>query len=509
MNKTDWTVSIGLFIIAFLSRVPFVEKFQSHWDGPQYSLAIVSYSLQNSTPAAPGYPIYIALGALINTFLQNPHTSLLVIGVLISAFGAVIFYLFGKILKNRIVGLIAAVIYITSPVIYFFGLTVYAYGVVAVVVVTLGLVIYGISFKKRKWPIYFGVLLALLLGIRPQESLLIGGLVVFGVLHLKRKDFLVFLVSFMTVLLLWLIPYINVVGGIEKAIQYNFKASQTAIPAFTLIPSAEEIMTLLKGAVLTLGISLFGIFYYLRAIIQKGMRIVLQKNMNLLFFIVSWVIVPFAFNFFIRSDHAGYQLTYLSAFFIINAYGIYMLFHKKRLMLLAAIALCVAFNFFIFFRNRDPYNTANYIPTSFHYSEIRKNDLWMQEKTTYIQRHFAPEESIIILADADLWRPLSYHLPNFNVILIPGLENRDKRYINLVLKSQNNKTLQSTLDNGLFEVPKTTKTLIIFDNNGDEWVRNARVQKVQLKGNSMITILNINSVRKFKIGVEYFEAIYE
>ena len=52
-------------------RFPLIEKMQSHWDGPQYSIAVVRYSLIQETPAPPGYPLYIAMGRLFYFFTHD------------------------------------------------------------------------------------------------------------------------------------------------------------------------------------------------------------------------------------------------------------------------------------------------------------------------------------------------------------------------------------------------------------------------------------------------------
>src|SRR5579864_1750546 len=96
MKKFDYFLCFLFAIIAFISRAPLVEHIQSHWDGPQYSIAVVRYSYEQQTPAPPGYPLYIALGKLFYIFFQDPHKSILAISVFSSVIGSVILYLIGK-----------------------------------------------------------------------------------------------------------------------------------------------------------------------------------------------------------------------------------------------------------------------------------------------------------------------------------------------------------------------------------------------------------------------------
>ena len=110
MKKIDVISCILIGIVAFFSRIPFLEKFQSFWDGPQYSIGIVRYSFVQQTPAAPGYPIFIGLGKFFYFFLHDPHSAIVAVSVLASVLGAITLYIVGLNIYNRLVGIAAATI---------------------------------------------------------------------------------------------------------------------------------------------------------------------------------------------------------------------------------------------------------------------------------------------------------------------------------------------------------------------------------------------------------------
>ena len=142
MDKRDYIIILFLFVIGIVTRFPFVERMQSHWDGPQWSIGIIRYSLIQETPAPPGYPLYIALGKVINYIIHDdPHSSLIWISVLSSAVAASLFYVAGKIVFNKTVGLISSLLYLSGPTFYFFGLTAYPYGLLVVNSILFGLII--------------------------------------------------------------------------------------------------------------------------------------------------------------------------------------------------------------------------------------------------------------------------------------------------------------------------------------------------------------------------------
>src|SRR4051812_45494663 len=123
MNKKDYLICFFVAFISFISRAPLIEKYQSYWDGPDYSIALVHFSLAHHTPTPPGYPLYIALGKFFHLFIQDPHTSILAVSIFASMLGAVALYIVGMKMYNRLVGLAATGIYLTGSTFYYFGLT--------------------------------------------------------------------------------------------------------------------------------------------------------------------------------------------------------------------------------------------------------------------------------------------------------------------------------------------------------------------------------------------------
>src|SRR5258708_14582361 len=188
MNKKDYFISFVIALLAFISRAPLIEKYQSYWDGPDYSIAVVRFSLAEHTPTPPGYPLYIALGKFFHLFIQDPHMSILAVSVFASMLGSVALYIVGMKMYNRLVGIAATAIYLTGSTFYYFGLTPYGYGLLPVMEVLLGYCIYQI-FIKRKYNVYlFGIIFGILFGIRPQELLQIFPLVFFGMYLLPQMD---------------------------------------------------------------------------------------------------------------------------------------------------------------------------------------------------------------------------------------------------------------------------------------------------------------------------------
>lgn len=498
MNKRDYILITSFIVLGIITRIPLIETFQSHWDGPQYSIAIFRYSLEQQTPATPGYPLYIFMGWVVNLFLQNPHMSLLVLSVAFNVAGAFVIYFLCKEIFNRKVGLIAAILYFTSPSLYFFGLTAYAYGITVVFVIILALIVFKIYYEKKISGVLLGLVSSILIGVRPQELLLVWPLMLLGFVSLKREKYL-FLFSFIFTTLIWFIPFFLIVGK-EDFTNYIFPGGGGNMPpiSFSSILSAKE--ALIKGLYLTVGVAAVSLIYYSYVFIKKPGKI----DRRLVLFFAIWIVPPLLFNLFVRSDHAGYQLTYLSGVIVLVSFAICRFFNFSKPLLILLVLFLSFSNMYTFFRDRDPSMQKPYVPTSFHYFEIRKNDLRMGEKIEFIKKNFNPNETVVVIGDYNLFRPVMYHLPEYNVIQVSALIEDDKRFRYYIRegKSYNMKEFKST--DQTIVISQAIKKVVIFDDESSTW-RISDSKSLKLPHNSYMTIVENYRRSIFKYGYAFFE----
>src|SRR5260221_1148644 len=464
MRKLDYLLCFFLSTLAFISRTPIVEKFQSHWDGPDYSIAVVRYSLQQDTPTSPGYPLYIALGKFFYIFFHDPHVAILAVSVLGSIAGVIVFYLVGKALFNRSVGIIASFLLLTGSTFYYFGLTPYAYGLLPATTTILAYSVYRIIFKNKQEGFFFGLIFGICFGIRPQETLFIGPLAAVGGLYLNKKQKIYAALVFSVITLIWLIPLIAISGGLTKYIEANLSAAKNDFAGVQLI---QRIVIMIKGFLLSFGISSIFLLYY----IIKFLKTKNISQWRWIFFYGIWIIPVFCFNLFIRTDHAGYQMSYLAGFLLLISYAVWRTTQKSKFLMGIVILAIALFNLYWFFYNRDPNYTKPYRPTSFHYSDIRKNDLKVGSKVTFIQERFNPKSTLIIALDV-LWRPYSYYLKSYPFVVIFGLDNKDIPYIyNRIDAIDWNIHWYQTRDFTI-SIPSNISTIVFVDDNVYKWIKN-------------------------------------
>ncbi|OGH19478.1 MAG: hypothetical protein A2770_00845 [Candidatus Levybacteria bacterium RIFCSPHIGHO2_01_FULL_38_12] len=499
MDKRDYIIILFLFVIGIVTRFPFVERMQSHWDGPQWSIGIIRYSLIQETPAPPGYPLYIALGKVINYIIHDdPHSSLIWISVLSSAVAASLFYVAGKIVFNKTVGLISSLLYLSGPTFYFFGLTAYPYGLLVVNSILFGLIVYYITIDHKQWGSILGILFAYILGIRPQEFIFLFPLFFYALYYLSQKQRRIAGISFVVFVFIWFIPLISASGGTFEYIRITSEfAKKGAFPYPTAFRGLNDYMMLVKGLFLFFGLGTLFLPYYVFTLKNNKNRvhvIQLLKNKIVILFIL-WIVPSLLFNLFIRSDHAGHQMTYLSGILLLVTYAVWKVLCNRYYFSFVVIVLML-FNLFTFFRDRDPQLKKSYIPTSFHYSEIRKNDIRLSAKIKYIMSNFQPKETLLVTS-SNLWRPIMYYLPEFLIYDIPGITSENKKFKHILLVSKKWSFEEKINKNLSFHIPLGFRYLIFIDDESNDWKINTKIKKVVLKGNAILTIMKVKEYDNF------------
>lgn len=485
MKKIDYLICFILFTIGILSRAPFVEVFQSHWDGADYTIAIIRYSYEQFTPTPPGYPLYIALGKFFHLFIDDPHKAILTVSILASGVTASLIYLTGKLFFDKYVGIIASLIFLSGSTFYYFGLTPHGYTLIPIVYTVTASIVFNIYIQKKQNGILLGIITGLALGVRPQEIILIAPLILLGFTKLNIRERIKFVLFFTLLTLAWLLPLISVVGGIQKFISHNLTAATLGFP---YRPISHNIEIMIKGFLLSFGISVFIPCILLLNRFRKT-KVIIKENKIVIFFAI-WMIPSILFNLVVRTEQAGYQIGYLTAALFIIAYSIRRITRKNTGIFLVIILSVVIFNLYWFFHDRDPNFIKPFRPVSFHYSDIRKNDIKTGSKVNYIKNNFNPDDTLLVAADV-LWKPYSYYLKDFQIIALVALENNQSPYNYNRYEGKDWNMKHVVQKDFAIKIPQGVNKVIVMDDNGYEWVRDKSKRQILLPGNSSITVFNV------------------
>src|SRR3989344_557491 len=93
-----------------------MSSWLEDWDSVQFALALDDFSLVKHQPHPPGYPLYILLGRIINSYFQNPTLSLTFLSATLGALSVVPFYLLTKKLFDKKTAVLTSLVFISLPV---------------------------------------------------------------------------------------------------------------------------------------------------------------------------------------------------------------------------------------------------------------------------------------------------------------------------------------------------------------------------------------------------------
>lgn len=494
LSIKDYLLVTLFFLVGFLTRLPLIEKFQSHWDGSLFSIAVVNYSIIENTPPKPGHPLYIAFGKFFNLFIQDPHAAILFVSVLFSGLSAAAFYFAGKTIFNKSSGVIAALIFLSGSTFYYFGLTPYSFVMLPFSWCLLAASIFLYVFKKKNTSFFIGAIYAFALGVRPQEGLFITPLVLYSLYFMPRIDRIKSFAAFCAFFLLWFTPLI-----FSQGIEEYFSIMTTNLPNYPLGFKQQDLELIFKDYFLSLGVAGLILPYYL---VTKTRHI--SKNKKVIVFFLIWILPSLFFNFLLTSVHAGYQMDYLIALVLLSSFATYEIFKRRKMLLTLVVFSIVISNLAVFFWNRDPNYTKPYRPTSFHYSDVRKNDLKLGSKVKFIKEKFDPSQTLILTVST-LWSPYMYHLKEYRQYSIESLftdnpKFKDTRRDSLLWKVREYERSEHNLS-----VPNNINKILLVDDEINFDLRGMIGVKHRLPGNSSVIEIAVKEGQTIKYGYHSLE----
>jgi hypothetical protein len=497
---SNFLASLFITLLAVGSRLPFIEKFQSHMDGPQYSIAIIRYSFDQQTPAPPGYPLYIGLAKLLNVFLNDPYKAILGISVLGTITGSISLYFILKKMYGKKAGISALILFFTGSTFYYFGLTTWAFLLILTVTALLAFVVYQIFLKRKKYGILLGLLAAIEIGIRPQEIFQILPLLLLGFTFLDNREKIKSILVGLLITLLWLLPVVYLVGGPYIFLR-DIHNSSSFLTQFS--PIKNNLEMIIKGFFLSFGISsFFFIFYIFKSLINDDYK----KSIKILIFYFVWILPGLFFNLFFRSDQVGYQMVYLTGFIFLISFSVSKILNNNLRMFIIMLGCISIFNLYLFFYNRDPYSLKPYYPLSYHYTEIKKNDIQLGSKVSFILKSFKAKETMIITTPA-YWRQYMYYLKDYQLIDLAAMDTILPNFMYVRRDAKNWNMREYKSKKFQIEIPDQVTKIIFTDDNSNNWFHECSCNVYSFPENSRLTIATVKKGSILKYKYHYFSII--
>lgn len=447
-RNSEILTAIGLFIAGILSRIPFRSQLFYHWDGIQFALAIRHFDVYLHQPHPPGYILYVMLGRVFNFILNDPQVSLVWLSIISSGLIAVVLYFLGKIIFNKLIGITAVLLFLSSPLFWFYGAVELSYIVGALFIVFTVLMCYQIYQGKEEYRylISSAALLGLSGGIRQESLFFLFPLWLFSIRKVGIKKIVFSILILGLIIAAWFLPTIWLSGGFTKYFEaaglitkYFFNISTIINQGIFVI--GHNIVQLFRNMISGLGLALIPLALFLVYQLEKfdEEKIVdwYYFNKRKILFFLLWIIPPLLFSIVFKAHMSGYSFPFLLPLLILASLTICWLAKKwekpvrkaitfllkkakilkrKKLsfrlslayILLMVIIFCFNSALFLF---SGPGQPATRGEIKFHNSQF-------QERIDVIKNTFSPQDTVIFSPTEFLqygFRHLMYYFPEYHV----------------------------------------------------------------------------------------------
>lgn len=430
-----WSCPVVLFVMAVLSRIPFTSGLLYDQDSVQFALALEKYDVYLHQPHPPGYFLYVMIGKAINLFLENPNASLILLSVVASGLTVVVIYHLATMIFDRETGLWAALLALTSPLLWYYGEVALAYIVGAFLTTWLASLCWNLLQKGDKWLYISPVLLGIIGGIRQDLFIFMLPLWLLCLIKLPWVQLLVAGLILGATVASWFVPMLAMTGGPERyflAIReyWFFHTSTFAVWNAGLGSRLHFFLAFLGNTFY--GTGLGGIFILLTGylLVRTGewRRLSTEK---VLFFSVC-LVPAFLFNMliFMNPDQAGYSVFFLPALLILLWPSInYVLAEIGKVLgrrFFSAKAAGRATALVLIAGNTLFFLVSNSVVSA---KGIREHDNNLSAILRGIEQNFPPDETVIIdekFYGLYNYRHVQYYLRPYRVYLTALSANKDK-----------------------------------------------------------------------------------
>lgn len=421
LRRSDWLLAVGLAALALLLRLPFLSQYLYHWDSVNFALSLNHYDVRLHQPHPPGYFLYSLLGSGINAVANNPNTSLSLISLIGGVLGVVALYWLGKAMFGREVGIIAALLAVTSPMHWFYSEVALSYALEFFLVTLIaGLCYLQWSGSRRVWPL-LALLLAAAGGVRQNDLVFLLPLWLVSLYPLGWRERIGSVVVLGVGVLVWFVPMAALSGGLGEYLAAVRGASEEIGQASVLV-SFNELALNVGRMVIYLGYSiLLGIVPLLWGIWRAARHPRALLADKRAWVIVLWTAPAFVFYIVVHLRQHGHVFTFLPAIYLLIALSITdlarQLGRERWQRVAAGVTAVVAAAAGLFFLLAPPAllgmkQVALQTPSR---ATIAARDAFLGERVTAIRDTFDPATTIV-LGDSVNFRHPDFYFADFQEV---------------------------------------------------------------------------------------------
>ena len=333
--RKEHQVCLALFIITFLSRYLFSEKYFFDGDTVGVALGSISYSLQDTRPHLPGYFLHVKFISILDLLIKDLHLTMLLVSAFYSSLGAALSYLLLKKWFNENTSLLITALVIFNPLVWFQGVSPEVYSFDLLMSASFVL----LALDKRG--IYFTpIILAIGSGVRQTSGLLLFPLYIFlwyQMIRSKEISLMKFIMAHLlglSALLIWFVPMIKSTGGLIEYI--SLYKTNSPLPNINLLQNIFQF-------------SSYCFFVFTPLILLLAPLVFKKKTFNILpdekkiVQIILFWLIPSLITFILFTYHKGYFLIS-----ILPLYASIGILAEKKLLNQSALLLVLVIEIIFF-----------------------------------------------------------------------------------------------------------------------------------------------------------------
>jgi hypothetical protein len=290
-----------------------------NWDAVQFALALREYDVVKHQPHPPGYILYVALGRLLNAWLDDPAAAYALLAVLFSGATTLVVFYLARALYDRMTALSAAALLAVSPLFWFYGAVGLTYAGEALCASTVAYFAWRARRGSETDAWLAAGYLGLAGGLRQSILVLLFPLWLEAALTGGRRPRTVLVGMGVIVLaaLTWFVPMIWLTGGLGPYLRASWELAESVVVPTSVWAGPLE--TTLRMSRYVLESVLVGLGPLALAVVLLPAYVRRHGWDAREWFLLRWVVPPVLVYVLVHFGQAGYVLTFLPALVILLA----------------------------------------------------------------------------------------------------------------------------------------------------------------------------------------------
>jgi len=495
-----------LALLGASSHLTFVRPTPINWDAVQFALALDQFDLHAHQPHPPGYILYVLMGKALLPLVGNPALTLSLMSVALSAIALpLIYWLASEVVEDQVVALCAAILWLASPLVLYYG----SVGLTYLPEAVLSMAVASLAWKTRVVeqgrdktrpnrfiaPSLLGIALGIAGGVRQTTLLVLLSLCVWALWGRCKGEWLAFGVAFAGVSLLWLIPLLLLSGGPDAYLRENALLAQTVAERTSIFDAgleglAHNLTFEALGLALGLGFGLIPLGVWAMRLIR------FRLSPKLKGLVIWWTVPALLFYAVSHIGQYGYLLMLIPPLILLSAASARVLGQKLALNMrtspsrlsLAICALLAVMSAAYFAMAEGPITAAGIKGNDAHLSALRQALSGMNPAST------------VLVTSVDWNKPFrltGYAIPNYHVYAYGENQDESLGWLYAAYGGKSTYALPHPSARKSLDLPEGTRRIISLDDDTadllKEWSGRA-LQSVSLADGSTLYILDSGGV---------------